>query len=109
MVEANHDTCRTYNTRKQIKFKTAVLKSSLCVYSDSYILLRWTITISGVGADEVTQEADEKKKNKDLIFKNCASFADCISEINNIQVNNLKDLVVVMPIYNLIEYSIDNY
>ena len=49
------------------------------------------------------------KKNKDLIFKNCASFADCISEINNIQVNNLKDLVVVMPIYNLIEYSIDNY
>ena len=49
------------------------------------------------------------KKNKDLIFKNCSSFADCISEINNIQVNNLKDLVVVMPIYSLIEYSIDNY
>ena len=101
MVEANHDTCKTYNTRKQIKFKTAVLKASLCVYSDSHILLRWTITISGVGADE--------KKKKDLIFKNCASFADCISEINNIQVNNLKDLPVVMPIYNLIEFSIDNY
>ena len=49
------------------------------------------------------------KKNKKLIFKNCASFADCLSEINNIQVNNLKDLVVVMPIHNLIEYSIDNY
>ena len=108
MVEANHDTCKTYNTRKQIKFKTAVLKASLCVYSDSHILLRWTITISGVGADEVIQEADEKKK-KDLIFKNCASFADCISEINNIQVNNLKDLPGVMPIYNLIEFSIDNY
>ena len=62
MVEANHDTCKTYNTRKQIKFKTPVLKASLCVYSDSHILLRWTITISGVGADEVIQEADEKKK-----------------------------------------------
>ena len=61
MVEANHDTCRTYNTRKQIKFKTAMLKSSLSGYSDSHILVRWTITITGVGADEVTQEADEKK------------------------------------------------
>ena len=49
------------------------------------------------------------KRNKKLTFKNCASFADCISGINNIQVDNSKDLVVVMPIYNLTEYSSDNY
>ena len=45
---------------------------------------------------------------KEVLFKNCAPFADCISEINNTQIDNAKDIDVVMPIYNLIEYS-DNY
>ena len=67
MVEENDDPCRTYNTCKQIKFKTAMLKSSLCGYSDSYTLVRWTITITGAGADELTQKADEQ--NKELTFK----------------------------------------
>ena len=107
MVEANDDTWRTYNTFKQIKFKTAMVKSSLYGYTDSYILVSQTITITGAGADEVTQKADEK--SKELTFKNCASFAVDISEINNIQVDNSKDLVVVMPLYNLTEYSSDNY
>ena len=61
MVEGNDDTCRTYNTCKQIKFKTAMLKSSLCGYRYSYILARRTITITGAGADE---------RNKELAFKN---------------------------------------
>ena len=107
MVEANDDTWRTYNTFKQIKFKPALVKSSLYGYTNSYILVSQTITFTGAGADEVTQKADEK--NKELPFKNCASFAVDISEINNIQVDNSKDLVVVMPIYNLTEYSSDNY
>ena len=46
--------------------------------------------------------------NKGVIFKNCAPFTDCISKINNTQTDNAIDLNVVMPIYNLIEYS-DNY
>ena len=107
MVEANDDTWRTYNTFKQIKFKTAMVKSSLCGYTNSYILVSETITITGAGADEVTRKADEK--SKEFTFKNCASFAIKISEINNIQVDNSKDLVVVMPLYNLTEYSSDNY
>ena len=41
-------------------------------------------------------------------MKNCASFTDCISETNNTQIDNAKDIYVVMPMYNLIEYS-DNY
>ena len=45
---------------------------------------------------------------KKVLFKNCAPFTNCISEINNTQVNNAKDIDIVMPIYNLIEYS-DNY
>ena len=42
---------------------------------------------------------------KKVIFKNCASFINCISKINNAQVDNAKDVDIVMPIYNLIEYS----
>ena len=43
--------------------------------------------------------------NKTLIFENCAQFSDCISEIKNTQVDNAKDIDVIMPMYNLIEYS----
>ena len=54
------------------------------------------------------QQETQTKKIKELIFKNCALFTDCISEINNIQVYNAKDVALVMPMYNLIKYS-DNY
>ena len=53
-----------------------------------------------------SRQAD--KRNKEVIFKNCAPFTDCIIEIDNAQVNDAKDLDVVMPMYNLIEYS-NNY
>ena len=45
---------------------------------------------------------------KKVIFKNCALFTDCISKINNTQADNAKDIDIVMPMYNVIEYS-DNY
>ena len=45
---------------------------------------------------------------KEVVFKSCVSFSDCISEINNSQTDNLKDADLIMPMYNLIEYS-DNY
>ena len=48
------------------------------------------------------------KQMKEIAFKNCAPFISCISEINNTQVGNAKDINIVMPMYNLIEYS-DNY
>ena len=47
---------------------------------------------------------NDKKK---LIFKNCAPFTDCLSEINNAQLDNANDIGVVMPMYNLLEYSYD--
>ena len=83
-----------------------MLKLSLCVYSDAYILLSGTITITDAGADDAAKRADQREK--EIIFKNCTPFTDCISEINNTQIDNAKDLDVVMPMYNLIEYS-DNY
>ena len=81
-----------------------MLKSSLFDYSDSYILVKRTITVNNTDA----ANADANSTNKKVIFKNCAPFTNCISEINNTQVDNAKGIDIVMPIYNLIEYS-DNY
>ena len=83
-----------------------MLKSSFCDYSDAYILVKGKIAIAGAGADAAARQAGER--NKGVIFKNCAPFIICISEINNTQVGNAKDIDIVMPMYNLIEYS-DNY
>ena len=104
-VEINDESRGTYNVNSQIKFKTTMLKSSLCDYRDAYILVKGTITIIGEGADAAARQSDERDKG--VAFKNCAPFTNCISEINNTQVDNAKD-DIVMPMYNLIEYS-DNY
>ena len=105
-VKINDESRGTYNVNSQIKFKTTMLKSSLCDYSDAYILVKGTIAINGRGADAAGRQADER--NKGVAFKDCAPFLNCISEINNRQVDNAKDTDIVMPMYNLIEYS-DNY
>ena len=105
-VEIDDESRGTYNVNSQIKFKTTMLKSSLCDYSDAYILVKGTITITGAGDDAAARQADERDKG--VVFKNCAPFTNCISEINNTQVDNAKDIDIVMPMYNLIEYS-DNY
>ena len=81
-----------------------MLKSSLCDYSDAYVLVKGTITVH----DTAAADADANNINKKVIFKNCAPLTNCISEINNTQVGNAKDIDIVMPMYNLIEYS-DNY
>ena len=102
-VEINHESRGTYKVTSQIKFKTTALKSSSCDYSDAYILVKGTITINGAGADAAARQADERDKG--VAFKNCAAFTNCIREINNTQVDNAKDIIIVMPMYNLIEYS----
>ena len=105
-VEINDESRGAYNVNSQIKFETTMLKSSLCDYSDAYILVKGKITIAGAGNDVAARQADER--NKGVVFKNCAPFINCISEINNTQIDNAKDIDIVMPMYNLIEYS-DNY
>ena len=75
-----------------------MLKSILCDYSDAFILVNKTITITGAGEDAAAREADER--TKEVMFKDCTPFTGCISEINNTQVDNSKDLDVVMPMYN---------
>ena len=100
-VEINDESRGTYNINSQIKFQTTMLKSRLCDYSDAYILVKGKITITGRGADAAARQADEKDKG--VAFKNCAPFINCISEINNTQIDNAKDIDSVMPMYNLIE------
>ena len=105
-VEINDDSHGMYNTNSQIKFKTSMLRPSLCDYSDEYILVSGAITIIAAGNDDAARQLDQR--NKGVIFKNCAPFTDYISEINNTQIDNAKYIDVVIPMYNLIEYS-DNY
>ena len=81
-----------------------MLKSSLCDYKDAYIPVKGTITVNSTAA----ADTDVNNTNKNVIFKNCAPFTNFIGEINNTKVDNAKGIDVVMPMYDLIEYS-DNY
>ena len=103
-VEINDESRGTYNVGSQIKFKTTMLKSSLCDYSDAFILVKGTISVNNTDA----ADAAANNTNKKVIFKNCVPFTNFISEINNTQLDIAKYIDIVMPMYNLIEYS-DNY
>ena len=92
-----------YNNNSQIKFKTSTLKSSLRDYGDAYILVSGTTTFAGVGGDDAAIAVD--RNNKQAMFKNCAPFTDCITELNSAKVANKRNLDVVLPIYSFIEYS----
>ena len=103
-VEVNDGIRDSYSPNNQIRFKTAMLRSSLCDYSDAYILVKGNITVNNTAADG----AAANNTNKKVIFKNCAPFTNCISKINNTQIDNAEYIDIVMLMYNLIEYS-DNY
>ena len=104
-VEINDESRGTY-TSNDIKFKTTMLRSNLCDYADAYILVKGTITITGAGDIAPARQADEREKG--VIFKNCAPFTKCINRINNTNIDTAQDIDIVLPMYNLIEYS-DNY
>ena len=74
-VEANYESRGTYNANSQIKFKSTMLKSSLCDYSDAYILVKGTITVD----DTSTAGAAANNTDSKVIFKSCAPFTNCIS------------------------------
>ena len=85
-----------YSHYNPIKFLTKSIESSLCDYSDAYILVTENINVTGGDA------------NAKVAFKNCAPFKDCRTEINNTFVDYADFINITMPTYNLIEYS-DNY
>ena len=90
-VEINDDSCGMYDTIRQIKFKTTMLKSRSCDYRyrDAYILAQPIITVVATRVENAARTA-----NRNIIqamFKNHAPFIDCKVEINNTQVNNAND------------------
>ena len=103
-VEINDESKGTYNVGDEIKLKTTMLKFSLCDYSDAYIHVKGTIAVNNTA----TADANANNTNKKVIFENCAPFTNCISQINNTDLDNAKYIDIVMPMSNLIEYS-DNY
>ena len=73
-VELNDGARGTYSRNKQIKFKTSMLRSSLCDYSHAYILVKGNITVNNTATDGADANNDIKK----VIFRNCAPFTYCI-------------------------------
>ena len=78
-----------------------MLRSILCYYSDAYILFKGNIKVNNTDGAGAAANNTHKK----VIFKNCAPFTNCISKINNNDIDNAKYIDIVMPMYNLIEYS----
>ena len=85
-----------YKPSKQISIKTSMLRSDLCDYSDAYIAVKGTIAV---------RRPNFNAYDKKPAFKNNAPVNSCITKINNTLIDNAEDLDIVMPVYNLIEYS----
>ena len=94
----------TYNENKSIRFKTPMVRSNLCDYSDAYILVKGTITVTAPGANNNANNIRDKR-NRPLILKNSAPFVSCITRINGELIEDADDLDIVMYMYNLLEYS----
>ena len=84
-----------YKEGTSIKFETATIKSSLCDYSDAFILVTGNITV-------------DANNDTDVVFKNCAPFSTCTTKINDVLFDEANHIYIAMPMYNLIKYS-DNY
>ena len=81
-----------------------MLRSNLCDYSDAYILVKGTITVTAPGVNNNANNIRDKR-NRPLILKNNPPFVSCITRINGELIEDADDLDIVMPIYNLLEYS----
>ena len=95
-VKAN-SLSNTYNENRSIRIKTPMLRSDLCDYADAYILVNGTITVAG--------NRPRDRQNRPAILKNNAPFISLYNKINGELIEDAEDLDVVMPMYNLLEYS----
>ena len=96
-IEVYDQSEKNYNVSKEIRIKTPMLRSDLCDFRDVYIVVKGDITLQN--------NNNANKRNKNLVFKNNAPFINCITKINGKKTDNAEDLDVVMPMYNLLEYS----
>ena len=96
-IEVQSQSGNTYNMSKPIRFKTSMLRSDLCDYSDAYVWVKGKITVTGPN--------NNANFDRRLTLKNNAPFISCISKINGELVENAEGLDIVIPMYNLLEYS----
>ena len=89
-----------YIPSKQKRFKASKLRPELCDFSDAYIVVKGDNTLPKDG-NRILIDI----RNRSLTFKNNAPFTNCASKINNVLIDNAEDLDIVMPMYNLLEYS----
>ena len=106
-IETNDQLRGVYNVNSGIRFQTTILKSNLCNYNVAYILAEGRITITGATADAAARQADERVKG--VIFKNCTPFINCKSEINNTEIDNAKDIDIIMPMVITIHEHVEVY
>ena len=97
-IKVHDQSGETCNTNKQIRFKTSMLRFDLCDFSDAYIVVKGIVTVSA-------DERDRDEMNRQAILKNNAPIISCISKINGVLVENAEDFNIVIPMYNLPEYS----
>ena len=96
-IEVNDLSGGQYSVNKNIRFKTPMLRPHLCGYSGRYVVVKRRIS------DTSTNNAN--RRNTKLTFKNDVLFRSCISKTNNTFIDNAKNLDIVIPMYNLLEYS----
>ena len=119
-IEVYDQSEKNYNVNKEIRFKTSMLRSDLCDFSDAYIVVKGNLTaVKKIFTDNdfeapnntaaIATATNNANNNafgeKKLVFKNNTPFINCISKINGTKIDNAEDLDVLMPLYNLLKYS----
>ena len=119
-IEVYDQSEKNYNVNKEIRIKTPLLRSDLCDFSDAYIVVGGTVTVTkkiftandfedpnntATNATATNTANDNAFGEKKMVFKNNAPFINCVSKINGIKIDNAEDLDVVMSMNNLLEYS----
>ena len=96
-IEVQNQSGSNYDINKEIRFNPSMLRSVLCDYSEAYVWVEGNI--------KATNANNDANFNKRFVFKNNAPFISCISKINGKLIENADDLDIVMPMYNLLDYS----
>ena len=119
-IEVYDQSEENYNVNKEIKIKTSMLRSDLCDFSDTYIVVKRNIPLTkktftaddidppnktAANVNAINNANNNAFGNKKLAFKNNAPFINCILKISGVKIDNAEDLDFVMPMYNLLEYS----
>ena len=108
MVKINDKSQGMYNEFNQIKFNSSILGSSLCDYSNTYKVFNAYILSKGTITVAKKTDVAPKNANKNLTFKNCGSFTNCVSRVNNSQVDDAHDIDLIVPVYEIIKHN-DKY